>query len=409
MEPGEGDLQGVLHLIRGYLTTDRIWAQMLSWVEVDLAALRHNYCQIRARLAPGTSIMGIVKSDAYGHGMIPVARELVLSGIDFLGVSKFWEALELRECGLRVPILTLLGLEPPEMEDALRQAVRPLIFRLDHARLLSRAACRLGVSAPVHLKLDTGMGRLGVPLDALWPFLDELLSLPGIQLEGIVSHLASADEADESYTRRQVGLLVDVLQRMEAGGRCVPYVHIANSAAILALPACHFHMVRPGIALYGCVPNEKPADPPDLAPVMQFKSRILQIKQVPAGQCIGYGRTFTTACPTRVATIPVGYDDGYSRLLSNRGQVLIAGRRAPVIGTVSMCMITVDVSHIPQAREDDEAVLLGTQQGERITAEEVGRSCGTISYEMLCRIGRHRFKRFLNASETGAQWADRVR
>jgi alanine racemase len=371
----------------------------LSWVEIDLAALRHNFSQARARLTPRTHIMGIVKSDAYGHGMVPVSRELAAYGVHFLGVSKFWEAQELRTQGLRLPILVLLGFEPDDMEEAIRQGIRPLIFRMDHARLLSRTACRLDMSAPFHLKLDTGMGRLGVPLEKAPSFLDELATLPGISLEGVTSHFAVADEADKAYSEFQLSRLSEVLGLLDARGYQVPYVHIANSAGILDLPGAHFQMVRPGIMLYGSSPSSELLHPADLRPVMHFKSRILQLKDVPCGQCIGYGRTYVANCACRIATIPVGYDDGYSRLLSNCGQVLIRGKRAPVVGRVSMNMITVDVTQIPETGEDDEVVLLGAQGSERITAEEIAGFCKTISYEVYCHIGRHRFKRFLNATE----------
>jgi len=368
----------------------------LSWVDIDLASLRHNFLQARDRISPGSAILSVVKSDAYGHGMVPVARELSLIGCDFLGVSKCWEALEIRAAGIHTPILTLLGFEPPEMEEAIHQEIRCAVFRLDHARRLSEIACRLGLPARVHLKVDTGMGRLGVPWQDVPSFLDELLTLPGIKLEGLLSHFAEADEADKSYSEGQAGRFRDILRMLAKRGHSVLYAHICNSAGLLDLPESHFQLVRPGIMLYGSPPSHEIHRPADLRPVMSFKSRILQLKGVPAGRPIGYGRTFVTDRPSRIATIPVGYDDGYPRLLSNRGQVLIANRRAPVVGRVSMNMITVDVTDIPEAGEDSEVVLLGAQQSERITAEEIADLCSTINYEIYCNIGGHRFKYFLN-------------
>ncbi len=372
----------------------------LSWLEIDLGALRHNFFQARARLAPGTRVLGVVKSDAYGHGMIAVSRELEACGADFLGVSQFWEARELRDHGLTLPILVLLGIEPEEMEDALRLGVRPVVYRLDHAGSLSRAACRVGAPAHVHLKMDTGMGRLGVAPERLPGFLDELLSLPGIRIEGLISHFAAADEEDKTYSEEQIARLQDALKLLGERGSPAPCVHIANSAGILDLPAAHFHMVRAGIMLYGSCPSDGLRCPPDLRPVMRFKSKIIQLKDVAAGRCIGYGRTYVTQRPSRIATIPVGYDDGYSRLLSNRGVVLVGGRRAPVVGRVSMSMITADVTHIPEAREDDEVVLLGAQGEECIPAEELADLCGTISYEIYCGFGRRHSRRFVGATET---------
>ncbi len=369
----------------------------LSWVEVDLAALRHNYFQARQRLSGSTQVLAVVKSDAYGHGMVPVARELALAGVGFLGVSKFWEAVELRDHGMDLPVLVLLGVEPADMEQAIRLGLRSVVYRLDHARQLSRQACSIHRSVGVHLKVDTGMGRLGVPWEQVASFLDVLLDLPGIELEGVLSHFAVADEADKSFSEWQLGRFWQVLQLLEKRGRSVRFAHIANSAGLLDLPGSHLQLVRPGLMLYGSPPSPDLRGPVDLLPVMSFKSRIIQTKQVQPGDTIGYGRTYVVSKPSRIATIPVGYDDGYSRLLSNRGQVLIGGERAPVVGRVSMNMITVDVSHIQHAQEDDEVVLLGVQGEERISAEDIAEWCGTISYEIFCNLGRHHFKRFHHA------------
>jgi alanine racemase len=370
----------------------------LSWVDIDLAALRHNYFQARQRLNDSTQVLAVVKSDAYGHGMVPVARELALAGVEFLGVSKFWEAAELRSHGIDLPILVLLGVEPADMEQAIFLGLRSVVYRLDDARRLSRQACTLQRTASVHLKVDTGMGRLGVPWEQAASFLDDLLGLPGIELEGVLSHFAVADDTDKSFSEWQLECFRQVLQLLEQRGRSVRYAHIANSAGLLDLPGCHLQLVRPGLMLYGSSPSAAVECPVDLHPVMSLKSRIIQIKQVQAGDTIGYGRTYVVPRPSRIATIPVGYDDGYSRLLSNRGQVLVGGKRAAVVGRVSMNMITADVSHIQHAQEDDEVVLLGVQGEERISAEDIAEWCGTISYEILCHLGRHHFKRFHRAT-----------
>lgn len=373
-----------------------------SWVEIDLAALRHNYFQAKERISPQSQILGVVKSDAYGHGMIPVAVELVACGVSFLAVSKHWEAMELRAAGIQLPILTLLGVDPSEMAAAIRYEIRPVIYRADHARMLSETATRMDSTAIVHVKIDTGMGRLGVPSERFEAFLSELLTLPGLKVEGVLSHFAGADESDKTYSDVQLGRFRKALELLSVQGRPV-FGHIANSAGLLDLPRAHLHLARPGIMLYGSPPSLELLRPADLRPVMTFKSKIIQLKDVPAGQPIGYGRTFITSGPGRIATIPVGYDDGYPRLLSNRGRVLVRGTRAPVVGRVSMNMITVDVTHIPDAAEDDEVVLLGAQGDERITAEEIARLCGTISYEIYCNIGRNRFKTFRNGSATAGQ------
>jgi alanine racemase len=359
--------------------------------------LRHNFYQVQSRMAAKTQILGVVKSDAYGHGMIQVARELAACGIQFLGVSKFWEAEELIAHGIQLPILTLLGLEPGDMEQAIRLQVRPVIFRPDHARLLSRAASRLQQPVRVHLKVDTGMGRLGVPFERVPAFLDELLHLPGVELEGVLSHFAVADEADKTYSQLQVDRFRAVLSMLADAGHAVALAHISNSAGILDLPYAHFQLVRPGIMLYGSPPSDEIQCPADLSPVMSFKTKVMQLKEVPPQQPIGYGRTYTTDKASLIATLPVGYDDGYPRILSNIGQVLVRGQRAPLVGRVSMNMITIDVTHIPGVNEDDEVVLLGGQGDECISAEEVARLSHTINYEIYCSIGRHRFKFFHNA------------
>ncbi|MFZ2446855.1 MAG: alanine racemase [Syntrophobacteraceae bacterium] len=371
----------------------------LNWVEIDLAALRHNFFQARDRVAAGSKVLGVVKSDAYGHGMVPVARELEKCGAGFLAVGKFWEALELRRHGIGLPVLVLLGLEAPDIAEAIRLGIRPAIFRLDQARMMSDAAVRLNMPARVHVKIDTGMGRLGVPCKDLGDFAEKLKSLPGIVLEGLLSHFAEADEPDKTYCEFQIKQFGDAMGAAAGKGLTFPYLHMSNSAGVIDLPHAHFHLVRPGIMLYGSPPSGEPSAGVDLEPVMTFKSRIIQLKEVPAGQPIGYGRTFVTERPSRIATVPVGYDDGYFRLLSNRGLVLVRGKRAPVAGRVSMNIITLDVTHIPEAREDDEVVLLGRQGNERITADEIAKLCGTISYEVYCAIGKQqRFKYFLNAS-----------
>jgi alanine racemase len=374
----------------------------LSWVDIDLAALRHNFHQVQSRMRAGTQILGVVKSDAYGHGMIQVARELAACGVHSLAVSKFWEAQELRAHGIHLPVLILLGLEPADMEEAVKLKLRPVVFRLDHARRLSHIASRMQQPVRVHLKVDTGMGRLGVPFEEVPSFLEELLHLPGVELEGVLSHFAVADEADKTFSQDQIDRFRAVLNLLAKAGQTVTFAHISNSAGILDFPHAHFQLVRPGIMLYGSPPSDAIHNPADLRPVMSFKTRIIQLKEVPPNRPIGYGRTYTTQQASRIATLPVGYDDGYPRILSNLGRVLVRGTRAPLVGRVSMSMITIDVTHIPGTSEDDEVVLLGGQGDDRISAEEIAQLSNTINYEIYCSIGRHRFKYFhhhLNAKE----------
>lgn len=370
----------------------------LNWVEIDLAALRHNFLQVQQRVGSRAAILAVVKSDAYGHGMIPVAKELAEAGAHFFGVSKCWEALKLRSAGIQQPILILAGMEAQDAPAVIAHDLRPAIYRLDHCRLLDEVAQHAGKVARIHLKLDTGMGRLGVPVQDLEPFLDQLAGLKHVQVEGVFSHLATSDEADKSFSQEQLARFRSALQRLHDRSIPFEYAHIANSGAVLDIPEAHHQLVRPGIMLYGSPPSDEILAPAPLRPVMALKTKILQVKWVPSGHSIGYGRTFVCSRPTRIATIAVGYDDGYPRVLSNRGEALVHGVRAPIVGRVSMNLITLDVTHVPEAAPDDEVVLLGAQGTERISAEEIAKKASTISYEIYCAIGKNPQRLFLNSS-----------
>lgn len=370
----------------------------LNWVEIDLAALRHNFSQVRDRVGSQAAILAVVKSDAYGHGMIPVARELAEAGSEFFGVSKCWEALKLRSAGIQQPILVLAGMEAEDAPAVIAHDLRPAVYRVDHCRLLEKAAQHAGKQARIHLKLDTGMGRLGIPVQDLGPFLDQLAALKHVQVEGVFSHLATSDESDKAFSQEQLARFRSALQMLHDRSITFVYAHIANSGAVLDIPEAHYQLVRPGIMLYGSPPSEDILSPTPLRPVMALKTKILQVKWVSAGHSIGYGRAFVCSRPTRIATIAVGYDDGYPRVLSNGGEALVHGVRAPVVGRVSMNLVTLDVTHVPQASPDDEVVLLGTQGTERISAEEIAQKAHTISYEIYCAIGKNPQRIFLNSS-----------
>ncbi|SMC20478.1 alanine racemase [Desulfacinum hydrothermale DSM 13146] len=370
----------------------------LNWVEIDLAALRHNFQQAKDRISKDTAILAVVKSDAYGHGMVPVARELAAMGARFFGVSKFWEAMALRDAHITQPILVLVGIEAQDCEDAIRLGIRPALYRLDHAQRLNDTARKLQTRAKVHVKVDTGMGRLGVPLSELESFLKGLGGFEHLEVEGVFSHFATADERDKHYSALQMERFSRALDLFRRHRVPFTYAHMANSAGTLDLPGAHHQLVRPGIMLYGSPPSHELHHPAHLKPVMSLKARVVQVKQVPQGHPIGYGRTFTAPQDMRLATVPVGYDDGLPRLLSNKGSVLIRGQRAPIVGRVSMNMITVDVSAIAEVREDDEVVVLGSQGSERITADEIAALCGTISYEIYCNVGKNPQRLFVNAS-----------
>lgn len=357
-------------------------------VTIDLGALRHNFFEIKRLAGPHTRIIAVVKSDAYGHGMIPVARTLVSAGIDYLGVFELEEGLELRKAGCEVPILIMMGIQSDEVSAAVKHDLTPALFQLDIAEKLSRISAEQGKVTPVHVKVDSGMTRLGVCTGDLRNFLKQLLPLKGIQVEGIFSHLAVADQPGHAFTDQQIKRFREAVEEC---GRLVGFpegVHVANSGAILGNKGLDLGMARPGILLYGSPPAQRWAAAASFKPVMTFKSRVIQIRTVPPGTSVSYGRTYMTRQRCIIATIPVGYDDGYSRLLSNNGEVLIQGRRVPVVGRVCMNLTMVDVTGVEGVAVGDEVVLLGAQGKERITAEEIATRIGTINYEVYCTIGK---------------------
>ncbi|WP_422392984.1 alanine racemase [Neomoorella humiferrea] len=357
------------------------------WAEVDLEAIAHNVRAIKKILSPHTELMAVVKANAYGHGAVPVARTALANGVTWLGVATLDEALALREEGITAPLL-ILGYTPAE--DAGRVVAADLsqtVFSREQARALDAAAAVAGTKARLHIKIDTGMGRLGfLPERAVEEVL-AIAGLPNVLLEGIFTHFAAADAADKTYTLRQLQLFRKVVGELEEKGVTFPWCHAANSGAIIDLPETHFNLVRAGIILYGHYPSpEVDKKRIELRPAMALKTRVVLVKEVPAGTYISYGCTYRTPAPARIATLPVGYADGYSRLLSNRAEVLIRGRRAPVVGRVCMDQCMIDVSAIPDVRVGDEVVLFGSQYGEVLSVEEVAAWMGTINYEILCLI-----------------------
>jgi len=357
-------------------------------VIIDLGALKHNFFEIRRLAGTNTRVLAVVKSDAYGHGMMPVAGTLESSGVDYLGVFELEEGLELRKAGCGVPILIMMGIMLDEVQSVVKHDLMPALFQLDIAEELSRISAGQGKATPVHVKVDTGMTRLGVSPEDLQDFLRQLLSMKGIQPEGIFSHLAVADQPGEPFTDQQI---TRFLEAVEGCRRVLGFqgtVHIANSGALLGKKGMDLDIVRPGILLYGSPPAKGLAGADSFKPVMTFKSRLIQVRTVPKGTSVSYGRTYMTQERRTIATIPVGYDDGYSRLLSNNGEVLIRGQRVPVVGRVCMNLTMLDVTRVEGVAVGDEVVLLGAQGKERITAEEIATRIGTINYEVCCAIGK---------------------
>ncbi|MBP1697724.1 MAG: alanine racemase [Deltaproteobacteria bacterium] len=355
--------------------------------EVDLGALEFNYRQIKKRIPEDVKLLAVVKADAYGHGAVPISLRLEKLGVEFLGVAIPEEGVELRRGGVKTPILILGGIFGNEVDQIFRFRLTPVIFKKDSLRILSREAERRKRKVKVHLKVDTGMGRLGVPLNLWSDFLREVTRFPRIETEGILSHFAMTDE-EKGFTQNQWRAFQEAVTSAQELGICCPYLHMANSATLTTFPAYSARLVRPGIMLYGSYPAPTFRSRIPLKPVMTLKTHIHFLKSVPPGTRISYGGMFKAKRKSLIATLPIGYADGYSHHLSNHGEVLIHGKRAPVVGKVCMDFIMVDVTHIPRVSVGDEVILMGRQGKEQITPEEIAEKINSISYEVLCSIGK---------------------
>jgi len=356
--------------------------------EIDLKSLEFNYHQLKKRIPKAVKILAVVKADAYGHGAVPISLKLERLGVAYLGVAISDEGVELRKGGVRAPILVLGGIYGGDADEVLEYDLTPVVFQKESLRLLTKAAERQQKKARVHLKVDTGMGRLGVPLD-LWPnFLEELKRFPGIEIEGLLSHFSMTDEKEEAFTAGQWREFQGAVATAKEMGIRSKYLHMASSAILTAFPSYSGNLVRPGIILYGSYPSPTLKSLIQLKPLMTLKTDIHFLKWVPPGTRISYGGTFETKRESLIATLPIGYADGYSRHLSNYGEVLIRGKRAPVVGKVCMDFMMVDVTDIPNVSLGDEVVLMGKQGRDQITAEEIAEKINSIPYEVLCLIGK---------------------
>lgn len=360
-----------------------------TWLEIDLSAIGRNTQLFKEIVGPDVRLLISLKADAYGHGALRVARTVIHNGADWLGVATVSEAEPLRRAGVDVPILVFGYIAPWQARDAVRMNLRATLYASDLARALSQAASDLGEQVRVHVKVDTGMARLGLraeDVDGIVRFCDEVQSLPGVIFEGIFTHLATADSADQSYALRQLDRFERVLTALDARGMRPPLVHAANSAAALTLPQARYDMVRPGIAIYGLSPSDEVSLPEGFRPALAFKTQVAQVKEIPAGEGISYGATYVTSAPTRIAVLPVGYADGFRRAPANWGEVLVRGQRAPLVGRVCMDQCMIDVTHIPGVRQGDEVVLIGRQGEDELTANEVAQRLGTIAYEVTAEL-----------------------
>jgi len=360
-----------------------------TWAEIDLNALAHNFHVIRDHVGSDVKIMAAVKANAYGHGAIECARRLESEGVDWFGVALPEEERELRDAGIVSPILGLGGFWPGQEGVCLRERLTPVVYRLDMIESLNQAALQAGVIADVHVKVDTGMGRLGVRANEVPQFCESLKGFSNIRVDGVMTHLASADDANqEDFTKKQLERFDQAVRTFREYGFSPTYVHATNSAATFARGPVG-NMVRPGGTLYGFTRDVLPANVarPPLKPVMSLYSRIMMLKEVAKGERLGYGGTFETERDSLIATLPIGYNDGYRRGLSNRGRVIVRGEFAPVVGRVSMDLTLIDVTDVGEVAVNDRVTLLGKEGDATITAEDVAQLAGTISYEITCGIG----------------------
>jgi alanine racemase len=358
----------------------------LTWAEVSLKNIAHNISEIRKKVGTKRKILAVVKANAYGHGDVEVSKTLVRCGIDMLGIARVEEGARLRGSGVDCPILNFGNILPSQADDIVRIDVHQTVCDLAAARALDHSAKRQHKICKVHIKVDTGMGRIGVLPADTEKFAIRLSRMKNLHVEGIYTHLACAD-TDRKYTLRQIETFRDVIDNVRVAQIDAGIVHAANSAAIVEAPESYFDMVRPGLIVYGLYPAERMRQKINLKPVLSWKARVVFVKKVSAGTGISYGRTFVTSRGSCIATVAAGYGDGYSGLLSNRGEVILRGRRFPVVGRVCMDQIMVDVAISSLVRPGDIATLIGGPGGVRITAEEIARKIGTISYEVVCGVG----------------------
>ena len=371
---------------------ENTFARRPTWAEIDLNNLAANFNRVRQRVSPVSRVMAVIKANAYGHGAVACARRLANEGADWFGVALPEEGIELRSAGITQPVLCLAGFWPGQAAACIKNNVTPVVFRLDTIEALNQAASNAGVVADVHVKVDTGMGRLGVRFDQLSEFVNALAKFRNVRIDGIMSHLAAADDNTcEPLTHDQIQRFEDAVIVFRDHGYHPTHLHLANSAGIFGHRDAWGNMVRPGGVLYGLWRDVLPlsTSDPGLLPVMSLHSRISLLKWVPAGETIGYGCTFEASRRSLIATLPVGYHDGYMRGLSNRAHVIVRGVYAPVVGRISMDLTLIDVTNVPDIKLDEQVTLLGwnRQQPElKIPAEDLARIAGTLSYEVTCGV-----------------------
>ena len=365
--------------------------QRPTWTEIDLDNLAFNFRSVKNFVGDGIKYLAVVKADAYGHGSVECARRLEAEGVDWFGVALPEEGIQLRKSGIRKLILCLGSFWAGQEHSLLNYNLTPVIYQVEKAELLDRAAKERGTNVDIHVKVDTGMGRIGVRYDAVAEFADRLKDLGNLRVQGLMTHFAAADDlGEDNFTTLQITRFKESVAIFEERGFHPVYKDLANSPGAIVHPESRQTMVRLGGVLYGLGDDVLPknVEKPELKPVLSLHTKIAHIKRVPEGETLGYGRTFRTERDSVIATVPIGYQDGYSRTLSNTGRAIVGGAYVPVVGRISMDWTLLDVSELPNINVNDEVILIGEKDGLRITAEELAVKTGTISYEITCGINR---------------------
>ena len=372
-----------------------------TWIEIDLGAISHNFDVIQKRLRPETQILIPVKADAYGHGACEVARMLEAKGAAFFGVATVDEAVILRKSGIRTPLLILNAILEEEADAVLEYNLTQTVCTEESARQLDARAKRWKKKIPVHLKVDTGMGRIGVWYEEAHTFARFVKECRNLLTEGLYTHLANADDAEPDVTLLQISRFQEVVGELKKENLLPPFVHLANSAATLKYPSSHFNLVRPGLAIYGIDPFYENGRGPSfgLRPALKLLTRIVYLKKTPPGRRISYGGTYVTPEETVIGTLPIGYADGYNRLLSNRATVLVRGRHLPVCGRICMDQTMIDAGNSPSLSPGEEVVIIGRQGSEEIRVEKLSTLCSTIPYEFICRLSNRIPRLYLNPQD----------
>ncbi|WP_177505116.1 alanine racemase [Anaerosinus sp.] len=355
------------------------------YAQIDLSAIRHNVKLIKSRIKNNAKMCAVVKADAYGHGAIAVAKEAVAAGADYLAVAILDEALELRNAGFKEPIL-ILGFTPDrQTQQLVEYDIEQAVFTLQAAEALSKEAVRQGKRARVHIKVDTGMHRIGIQPNQAGAFAEAIAALPGVEIVGLFSHFAKSDYEDKTFACEQLEKFNQAIADIEQRGINIPLKHIANSAAILEMPQAHFDMVRAGVILYGLWPSDEVKHSTDLRPVMKLIAKVAYVKELETGNGISYGQIFRTKRKSLIATLPIGYADGWSRLLTGKAKVLIHHQLAPVVGKICMDQCMVDVTDIAGVKQGDIVILFGDG---KLSADEIANWLGTINYEVVCMVSK---------------------